>query len=101
MAQDKASDVATTPAAEIAPAMVPENMPIEAPPSYTPHEETPKAPISPPPTTPSAPERVYTPQGPFSSNLVEVGPDPANVICPRCRYGVRTQTSSKAGAHAG
>lgn len=79
----------------------PENIPAEAPPSYSPQpEESPKAVINPPPAT-NLPERVYQPSGPFSSNLTELGSDPANVICPRCQYGVRTQTASTPGAHAG
>ena len=85
---------------------------MEAPPQYTPRTGSP---INPPPpqtttttTTPPAassstvtPERVHSPTAPFSDNLVQIGPEPTNVVCPRCHYGVRTNTKARAGTHAG
>ena len=96
-----------------------DNHPSDAPPSYTPRE-TYESPDIPPPTQPSkspinppspsatpgpsesrTPENIYAPQPPFSNDLAGIGPEPANVICPRCHYGVRTNTKPRAGMHVG
>lgn len=77
---------------------------VDAPPSYTPRAASPITPIHPPPPPAESsvtPERVHAPTAPFSNDLVQIGPEPANVVCPRCHYGVRTNTKSRAGTHAG
>lgn len=79
---------------------------IDSPPVYTPRASSPGTPIHPassstPPPSTVVPERVHVPTAPFSTNLVDIGPEPTNVICPRCHYGVRTSTRSRAGTHAG
>jgi hypothetical protein len=77
------------------------------PPTYTPREipATPVTPIHPPPPhprtyTPDNNVRVLAPRPPFASNLAEIGPEPANVVCPRCHYGVTTSVKSSIGSHA-
>jgi len=86
----------------------PENSHIDSPPSYTPRAAaTPGRDIhpSPSPTPPilteAIPQRVHVPTAPFSTELAEIGPEPTNVICPRCHYGVCTSTRTRAGTHAG
>lgn len=85
----------------------PEDSHTDSPPVYTPRSTaTPVTPIHPPPTTAPAvvdgvPERVYAPTAPFSTDFTRIGPEPANVVCPRCHYGVCTSTRSRAGTHAG
>jgi hypothetical protein len=81
---------------------------MEAPPQYTPRTGSPINPPPPTTTTPPlassstvTPENVHSPTAPFSDNLVQIGPEPTNVVCPRCHYGVRTNTKSRAGTHAG
>jgi len=80
--------------------------PVDAPPSYTPHPSSP-APMpsreAPAAATTShvVPENVHVPQAPFSNDLNKIGPDPTNVICPRCHYGVQTLTKSRTGTQAG
>ena len=83
--------------------------PHDAPPSYTP-KAIPQTPIHPPPRSTSlppasdpvsVPERVHVPKPPFSTDLTQLGPDPGNVICPRCHYGVRTSVKSSVGVNAG
>jgi hypothetical protein len=79
----------------------------DAPPSYTPRPVTQTNPPpsssssrSPPPVAlPS--DRIYTPGPSFSQDLSKVGEQPANVVCPRCHYGVQTQTRTRVGTHAG
>jgi hypothetical protein len=78
----------------------------DAPPSYSPREvpAEPVTPIHPPPRADgpdnNAP-RIYTPRPPFTTNLSEIGAEPANVICPRCHYGVTTGVKASVGTHAG
>ena len=86
----------------------PENSQIECPPSYTPRAaETPGKPIHPlPSSTPPAlteaiPELVHVPTALFFIDFAKIGPEPTNVICPRCHYGVRTSIRTRAGTHAG
>jgi hypothetical protein len=82
---------------------------LDAPPTYTPRVATPQTPIYPPPSSETPPriaevvppERIHAPTAPFSTDLTLIGPEPANVICPRCHYGVRTSTQSSPGTHAG
>jgi len=85
----------------------PENSHTDSPPVYTPRA-TPitETPIHPPPTTTPAvvydvPERVHVPTAPFYTDLTKLGPEPANVICPRCHYGVCTSITSRVGTNAG
>jgi len=79
--------------------------PIEDPPSYSPPAAGPSADErSPLLTTPQPtvlPENIHAPQPPFSTDLSHIGPDPTNVICPRCHYGVQTVTKTRVGVHAG
>jgi len=70
---------------------------VEPPPSYTPRVASPK-PAAPRSATPV---NVHTPQPPFNTDLSALGPEPANVICPRCHYGVVTSVHSRVGTHAG
>src|SRR5271170_3840730 len=76
---------------------------VDAPPVYTPRAASPIHPPPPPPATSSSvtPERIHAPTPPFTTDLVQIGPEPTNVICPRCHHGVRTNTNSRAGTHAG
>jgi len=86
-----------------------ENPHVDSPPVYTPRTTTPGTLIHPHPATPPPatsiediiPERVHVPTAPFSINLSQIGPEPTNVVCPRCHYGVCTSTTSRAGTHAG
>lgn len=78
----------------------------DSPPVYTPRSTTPKTSIHPPLTPRSTtgeaiPEQVHAPAAPFSIDLLQIGPEPANVICPRCHYGVRTSFRNRVGTHAG
>lgn len=86
-----------------------DHAPVDAPPSYTPQTLTP---INPPPASSSASnlqpplvelpaERIHAPGPSFSQNLLNVRDQPANVVCPRCHYGVQTQIKSRVGTHAG
>ena len=87
----------------------PENSHADSPPLYTPRATaTPGTPIHPPPTTTPdsavvdvVPEQVHAPTAPFSIDLTNIGPEPTNVICPRCHYGVSTSTRTRVGTHAG
>lgn len=79
-------------------------VPADAPPSYTPRgtiDPSPSTSSSHPPTETVVPERIYAPSAPFSVSLTNIGAEPANVICPRCQYGVTTCTRPRAGTHAG
>jgi hypothetical protein len=103
MAQNDNIDKAEE-ASSAAPAQDPQ---LESPPVYTPRATVPGTPIHPPPTEGTqttehvVPQKVHVPTGPFSTNLTQIGPDPVNVICPRCHHGVCTSTKSRAGVHAG
>ena len=88
-----------------------ENEQVEAPPTYTPRATSPQpiTPLTPPPRgsvpsdveSTSVPVQLYTPRPPFLNDLSQLRADPANVVCPRCPYGVQTTTKSRAGTHAG
>jgi hypothetical protein len=81
-----------------------ENPHFDSPPVYTPQKVPTGTLIHPPPATSDEeviPERVHVPTAPFTTNLSHIGPEPTNVICPRCHYGVYTSTTSRAGTHAG
>src|SRR5579871_929112 len=73
----------------------------EPPPSYAPPKQPviPKAPITPP----HEDSRINPPlpQDPFPSDLTRLGPDPADIACPRCHHNVRTRTAPKAGIYTG
>ena len=93
--------------------------PIEAPPSYTPRAITPLHPpprsSSPPPPLPQQPrpndgpptpillpvDRIHIATSIFSQDLTQIKDTSANVVCPRCHYGVQTKTNHRAGTHAG
>lgn len=82
--------------------VTPEQIPNDSPPLYTPRAFIPATPIHPPPVTSDLPpERIHVPSAPFLTDLTQIGPDPKNVICPRCHYGVCTSTRPRAGMHAG
>jgi hypothetical protein len=98
-------------ATEAAAAAKADNPQVEAPPSYTPRVMSPVTRIDPPPTTSTpllvdnespAPRQIYSqaPSGPFLNDPTKLGAEPANIICPRCHYGVQTSTRTRAGTHA-
>jgi hypothetical protein len=97
-------------ATEAAAAAKADNPQVEAPPSYTPRAMSPVTRIDPPPTTSTpllvdnepAPRQIYVqpPRGPFLNDPTKLGAEPANIICPRCHYGVQTSTRTRAGTHA-
>lgn len=88
-----------------------ENEHVGAPPTYTPRATSPQpiTPLTPPPIgavtsdveSTSGHVQIYTPRLPFLNDLSQVRADPANVVCPRCHYGVQTTTKTRAGTHAG
>jgi len=76
----------------------------DAPPDYTPR--TVPLPATPPPREyppplELPPDRIHAPGPTFSQDLRQLKDIPANVICPRCHYGVQTQIRSVCGTHAG
>ena len=83
----------------------------EAPPSYSPRATSPQpvTPLNHPPSgsvpsdveTTTDPIQIHTPRPPFLNDPSQLRADPANVVCPRCHYGVQTTTRSRAGTHAG
>ena len=83
----------------------------EAPPSYSPRATSPQpvTPLNHPPSgsvpsdveTINDPIQIHTPRPPFLNDPSQLRADPANVVCPRCHYGVQTTTRSRAGTHAG
>ncbi len=83
---------------------------VEAPPSYTPRATSPQpaTPLYPQPTTPvpsdieAAREPVlYAPRPALLNDLTQIRADSAHVVCPRCHYGVQTNTKSRVGTQAG
>lgn len=70
------------------------------PPPYSPRTVAPKA-ASPPPAPSATLVQVFVPRAPFNTDISSLGPEPANVICPRCHHGVVTSTHSRVGTHAG
>jgi hypothetical protein len=85
------------------------NPQVEPPPSYTPRATSPVTLLNPPPTTsalidyePVVPSQIHIqrPRGPFLNDPSQLGAEPANIICPRCHYGVQTSTRTRAGTHA-
>ena len=75
--------------------------PAEDPPSYSPPTLERTEEVTPTTSRPVFPENIHAPQPPFCQDLSHLGPDPASVVCPRCHYGVQTQTKGRVGVHAG
>lgn len=84
---------------------------VEAPPSYSPRATSPQpaTALNHPPSGSGhsdvepvrEPVQIHAPLPPFLNDLSQVRADSANVVCPRCHYGVQTSTKSRAGTHAG
>jgi hypothetical protein len=84
---------------------------VDAPPSYSPYSPRSASPL--PAAGPATPrrdypqtvelptDRIHVPGPSFSQDLSKVHDTPANVVCPRCHYGVQTQVRSVCGTHAG
>jgi LITAF-like zinc ribbon domain len=49
----------------------------------------------------SVPENIHVPEAPFVEDMVHLGSEPQNVLCPACHFGVRTYTKTRVGSHAG
>jgi LITAF-like zinc ribbon domain len=88
-------------------------VPDEEPPLYSPPGSEPPPPTPPPHEksdrpgsivtrrTSSVPENIHAPEVPFADDMVHLGSEPQNVVCPACHFGVRTYTKTRVGSHAG
>lgn len=80
---------------------------------YSPVGSEPLAPPTPPPPekerrgsivterAATVPENIHGPEAPFVEDMVHLGSEPQNVVCPACHFGVRTYTKTRVGSHAG